>query len=242
MTVLIPARDESEALRPLLEALRSHETVSPDVLVVDNGSTDGTAEIARAGGARVVPEKRRGYGSACLRGLAALSAREPPPHVVVFMDADDACAPGQLERLVTPIREGRADLVIGERRSAGRRGVRWHAALGNRCISLVLRGLYGSRTRDMGPFRAIRWHCLRDLALDDRNYGWYVQMHVRALRLRCRITGVPVEFERRTRGRSKVSGSFSASAAAGWVMLRTLFREVVRAPPERAAYTSPRAP
>lgn len=239
VAVLIPARDEEASLPPLLEELVS-TAPAVRILVVDNGSQDGTAAAARAAGARIVSEPRVGYGRACQAGLRALESAEGPPEMVVFLDADDHRAPSQLRRLLKPIRAGRADLVVGERRATNGRGVRVHAALGNRLVTIVLRGLYGSTVRDMGPFRAVRWECLRILALDEPDFGWYVQMQVRALRCGFRVVGVPIAFERRRRGRSKISGSWLASARAGRVMLRTLAREVVREPPERRPYASDR--
>lgn len=232
VAVIVPARDEQEALPHLLARAAAASAGSGarlrEVLVVDNGSTDRTAAAARTAGARVVPEPRRGYGRACQRGIAELDPR--PPDVVVFLDADDFEAPVQIPVLLGPIQRGEADLVIGERRSEGGRGVRRHAALGNRIVSTALRGLYGSTVRDMGPFRAVRWRVLRELSLDDPSYGWYVQMQVRASRAGYRVVGVPVRFRRRTLGRSKVSGSLRGSIAAGWVMLRTLAVEALRAP------------
>ena len=222
--ILIPARDEADALPRLLEAL-GPERVG-QVVVVDNGSRDATADIARASGARVVREPLAGYGRACLAGMAAL--RASPPDVLIFLDADDAAAARQIEVLLRPIAEDRAELVIGERDAPRGEGVRWHARLGNRLVLAVMRRLYGADIRDMGPFRAIRWRTLESLGLDDTNYGWYVQMQVRALRAGVRIRGEPVRFERRTLGRSKVSGSPLASMRAGWVMLRTLLVEAAR--------------
>lgn len=231
MAVLVPARDEEATLPRLLEALAAADpgpgACLDRVVVVDNGSRDRTAAVAREAGASVVTEPRRGYGRACLAGIAALGPR--PPDVLVFLDADDFEAPGQIGRLLEPIREDRADLVIGERRAASSgAGVRAHAALGNRLVSGILRGLYGSPTRDMGPFRAARWECLQDLGLDDPDYGWYVQMQVRALRADYRVRGVPIRFRRRTAGRSKVSGSLRGSLGAAVGMLRTLLAEVTR--------------
>lgn len=227
--VLIPARNEAEVLPTLFAALREAGSPWADtVVVVDNGSTDGTAEVARSLGARVVVEPRPGYGRACLAGIRTLTGPEAPD-TLVFLDADDFRAPAQVARLLGPIERGEADLVIGERVSeAGGDGVRWHARLGNRLVLAVLRVALGSRIHDMGPFRAIRWTTLRALGLDDETYGWYVQMQVRALKLGARVTGVPVRFARRSVGTSKVSGNALASLRAGWVMLRTLAVELAR--------------
>lgn len=228
--LLIPARNEATALPLLFERLDELAAGSRPwvTLVVDNGSTDGTAEVARRLGARVVSEPRPGYGQACLAGIDALR-QSGPPDILVFLDADDLTAPAHLGELLGPIERDEADLVVGERvPSTANRGVRWHARLGNRLVLSILRWRYGSRVRDMGPFRAIRWETLEGLRLDDRSYGWYVQMQVRALREEYRVVGRPVEFERRTVGVSKISGDPIASARAGWIMLRTLARELLR--------------
>ncbi len=226
--VLIPARDEADALPVLFEALRAAPVTPAAVVVVDNGSSDATAEVARSLGARVVEEPRPGYGRACLAGIRDLAHRELVD-ALVFLDADDFLAPAQLARLLEPIGRGEADLVIGERVSAGGgTGVRWHARLGNRLVLSVLHAWLGSGVRDMGPFRAIRWSTLTALDLDDESYGWYVQMQVRALRRGARVVGVPVRFRRRTVGESKVSGNVGASLRAGAVMLRTLAVEILR--------------
>ncbi|UCG76485.1 MAG: glycosyltransferase [Gemmatimonadota bacterium] len=227
VAVLIPARDEAACLPGLLDRL---DAAGIDrTVVVDNGSTDGTAAIAARRGAVVVTAPRPGYGRACLAGIGEIGRWSAPPAVLVFMDADDLRAPGQIRRLVDPILEGRADLVIGERRfPAGEPGVRIHARLGNALATAVLRRCYGGDVRDLGPFRAIRLSCLRHLELDDKNYGWYVQMQARALRAGCRVMGVPVEFRARQAGRSKVSGSVTGSVRAGAKILTTLSREIVR--------------
>ncbi|WP_423925710.1 glycosyltransferase family 2 protein [Candidatus Palauibacter sp.] len=234
--ILIPARDEADALPHLFEALGAERV--RQVVLVDNGSRDATADIARAAGSRVVYEPRAGYGRACLAGIESL--RPAPPDALVFLDADDFAAAGQFDVLLRPIEEGEADLVIGEREADAGGGVRWHARLGNRLVLAAMRRLYGADIRDMGPFRAIRWSTLESLKLDDTNYGWYVQMQVRALRARTRVRGAPVRFERRTMGRSKVSGSLPASIRAGWVMLRTLVVEVARRDPVGAGTVSRR--
>lgn len=230
VAVIIPARDEEESLQATLGALSNRNV--DRVIVVDNGSSDGTATVARSLGATTVFESRVGYGSACQRGIRALSADAAAcsgaePDVLVFIDADDAAAPAQLEQILEPIRSGAADLVLGRRDGASASLAR-HARMGNRLVSAALRRLYGSETRDLGPFRAVRFDVLRDLELDDPDFGWNVQMQVRALRRGYRIVEIPVEWERRTAGTSKITGSLLGSAAAAWGMLSTLIREAAR--------------
>ena len=227
VAILIPARNEADALPTIVSAVVDAGYDAESVIVVDNGSNDGSGDVARRLGTTVIEEPRPGYGQACLAGIDWLRAHRTPD-VLVFLDADDFSAAAQLGPLLEPIERDEADLVIGERRSHGVGGVRWHAKLGNRLVLAALRRLYGSVVRDMGPFRAIRWITLESLRLDDTNYGWYVQMQVRALRGEHRVRGLAVEFERRTVGKSKVSGSPTASLRAGWGMLSTLAIEVVR--------------
>lgn len=225
MAVLIPARNEEESLPGVLGALeRAGHGYRP--LVVDNGSTDATARVARERGAAVVSEPRPGYGRACQRGIAELARAGRPPRVLAFLDADDRRGPSELPRVVEPVRGGRADLVLGRRRRGD--GVPVHAAAGNALVSAVLRGLYGWPGRDMGPLRAVRFASLLDLGLDDPDFGWNVQMHVRALRAGLRMREVPVRFEPRQRGESKISHVPAAVARAGAAMLRTLVEEAIR--------------
>lgn len=232
VAVLIPARNEAACLPDLLERLAAAGL--DRVIVVDNGSTDDTARLAAELGAAVVHEPVPGYGRACQAGIRELAGRRRPPEIVVFVDADDSLAPPQIERLVAPIARGEADLVVGERRPGpGVRGVRWHARLGNALVTGLLRLIYGGGVRDLGPFRAVRFFCLRHLELDDPDYGWYVQMQVRAIRGGCRVVGLPVEFRARTAGSSKVSGSVRASVLAGIKILKTLAEEVAGSPERR---------
>lgn len=232
VAVLVPARNEADCLPGLLDRLSAAGVDL--VIVVDNGSTDDTARIAAERGAVVTREPLPGYGRACLAGIGELVAAGQPPEVLVFVDADDFLAPSQIGDLVAPIARDEADLVVGERRSTpGVPGVRPHARMGNTLVTSVLRRVYGSSVRDLGPFRAIRLSCLRHLDLDDPDYGWYVQMQVRALRNGCRVVGVPVDFHARTAGRSKVSGSVQGSVLAGIKMLWTLAGEIVGGPGRR---------
>jgi glycosyltransferase involved in cell wall biosynthesis len=241
VVALVPARNEEESLPGLLAAL-AREAPDVGVLVVDNGSEDATAEVARRGGARVVREPEPGYGRACRRGLDALAGRSPPPEVVVFVDADDLRAPAQIRRLAEPVRAGDVEMVRGRRRSGDAAGVHLHAALGNAAVSFLLRGLYAAPVRDMGPFRAVRFAALRALELDDPAYGWYVQMDLRALRAGWRVDELPVAFRRRRTGRSKISGSLRGSLRAARGLLAALGRELVRPPGGRPEPPARRGP
>lgn len=242
LAVLVPARDEEAALPGLLAAVEEARPGTP-VLVVDNGSRDDTARVARDGGAEVVVEPGPGYGRACQKGLSVLAARTAPPDAVAFLDADDPAAAARLPALAAPLERGRADLVLGRRvaaaRGADRRGVHPHAAAGNALVAAILRGLYACPARDVGPFRAARLSGLLSLELDDPDFGWNVQMEVRALRAGWRVREVPVPFRRRRAGRSKISGTVGGSARAGRGMLLTLARETLRPPGARRGSPGP---
>jgi glycosyltransferase involved in cell wall biosynthesis len=220
VAVIIPALDEEEALPTLLSALPPG--LGP-VVVVDNGSSDRTVEVARRGGATVVHEPRRGYGAACLAGLAHLESLDPPPLVVVFVDADQG-DPGALVHLVGPILDGGADMVLGVR--GGDRGaVPFHARWGNALVLALTRLLHGVRYRDFPPFRAVGFQALRRLEMDDMTWGWTLQMQLRARHRNLRTVEVPLPHTPRRAGRSKISGSLTGSVRAGSRMLRTVLRE-----------------
>ena len=216
VAVVIPALDEAESLPLVLRDLPPVQRV----IVVDNGSTDATAVVAFAQGATVVHELQRGYGAACLRGLRAVGdwvdAGEPPPRVVAFLDADYSDSPELLPNLVEPILAGRADLVLGSRlqgqREAG--AMPAQSLFGNRLACLLMRCLFGVRYTDLGPFRAIDYQALCKLGMCDRNYGWTIEMQIKAARAGLRIEEVPVPYRRRI-GKSKISGTFWGSVKAG---------------------------
>lgn len=221
IVVVIPALDEEEAIPAVL---REIPPVVSEVIVVDNGSRDRTAEAARAAGARVVSEPRRGYGHACLAGIAAAGDAD----VIVFLDGDHSDYPAQLTEVVAPILEGRADLVIGSR-NRGRRETGahpWHAVLGTRACVGLMNVLTGSRATDLGPFRAITAEALRRLDMRDRNYGWTVEMQVKAARLGLRVVEVPVDYRPRI-GRSKVSGTVRGTVGAGTKIVATILRHAL---------------
>jgi len=221
--VIIPALDERESL-PLVLAALPRERLR-EIVVVDNGSTDGTAEVARESGATVVDEPRKGYGQACLTGMATLAKRPIPPDVVVFLDADYSDHPDELPHLVEPIAGGRADFVVGSRALGEheRGALLPQARVGNFLASLLIRLLYGLRVTDLGPFRAIRWSTLRALEMKDRNFGWTAEMQVKAARRDIRYLEVPVSYRRRI-GVSKITGTLSGSVRAAWKILYTVVR------------------
>jgi glycosyltransferase involved in cell wall biosynthesis len=226
--VVIPALNE-EASLPLVLAEIPHPPVRR-VAVADNGSADGTARVAREGGAEVVAAPRRGYGSACLAGLAHLR-QTGPPDVVVFIDADYSDHPEELPSLIAPILAGEADLVIGSR-VLGRRergALLPQARAGNFVACLLIRLFYGHRFTDLGPFRAIRWDALERLGMADPDFGWTAEMQVKAVRRGLRSTEVPVSYRRRT-GVSKITGTVSGTLRAGYKILWTVARHMGRAP------------
>jgi len=227
IAVFMPALNEEDALPPVLSAIPDWISV---VVVGDNGSTDRTAEVAQEGGAHVVHEDERGYGAACLAGIRYLASLERQPDIIAFMDADGSDDPADLERLVRPIVDNEADMVLGVRRGVGGDlgTILPHARLGNRIVLGLVSLLFGQSFRDLPPFRAVRFSSLLDLEMDDRNWGWTLQMQIRAERALLRVAEIEVAHRRRTEGRSKISGSLVMSARVGAKMFYTLGRERLR--------------
>lgn len=219
--VIIPARNEAAALPGVLHAILPRVA---EVIVVDTASTDGTPEIARRVGARVVAEPRRGYGRACLAGIAALS---PEMDTVLFMDADAADRPEDLAALLAPMVAGEADLVIGARSLGVERGALTpQQRFGNALACLLIRLIWGVRYTDLGPFRVIRRDALARLGMRDETWGWTVEMQVRAARIGLRAQEVQVGYRRRI-GTSKISGTLSGTIRAGWKILWVIGAEAL---------------
>jgi glycosyltransferase involved in cell wall biosynthesis len=225
VAVIIPAVNEELSIGNVLTDIPSHVRY---VIVADNGSTDGTARAAGELGARVVSEPRRGYGYACLAGLASLPA---DVEIVVFMDGDYSDYPSELNHLVDAMSQHQADLVIGSRVLGEReRGsLTPQQRFGNWLATRLIRCLYGFSYTDLGPFRAIRADALRRLKMRDPTYGWTVEMQVKALQHRMKVIEIPVRYRRRI-GKSKVSGTLSGSVKAGATILWTIGKLVVQKP------------
>lgn len=225
VTVIIPAHNEAQAIGLVLAEIPAG--LVQEVIVVDNNSTDDTGGAARAGGATVLHEPRPGYGYACLAGLdyAFGQPQSRQPDIVVFLDGDHSDYPEQMPDLLAPLLSGAADLVIGSRAL----GERERGALlpqqrfGNWLATRLLRLRYGGTFTDLGPFRAILAPALLGLHMEDKTYGWTVEMQVKAARQGLRTVEVPVRYRRRI-GTSKVSGTVRGTIGAGYKILWTIFR------------------
>ena len=223
VSVIIPTRNEASAISRVLADLPAN--LVTEVLVVDSNSTDGTPEIAAKMGARVVHEPHRGYGRACLKGLAIADA----PDVVVFLDGDYSDRPAELPLLLAPITEGRADITLGSRLGKQRivGALPWHAVFGNWLAASLIKLLYGVRISDLGPFRAARADVLRELALEEATYGWAVEMILKGALKGFRIVEVPVSYYPRI-GKSKISGTVRGTLGAAWFILTRIVRYYFR--------------
>jgi len=220
ISVIIPVFNEEESLPRVLKDLPG--SMIHSVIVVDNGSTDHTAEVARNLGAQVVYEPVKGYGQACLSGIAALNENT---EIVVFIDGDHSDHGEQLKSLVTPIIEEDYDFVIGSR-SLGKRekgAMTPQAYYGNKLACFLMKILFGAQYTDLGPFRAITFSGLKLLGMVDRDFGWTIEMQIKAVEKGLKIMEVPVDYRRRI-GKSKISGTVKGTILAGEKILRTIFK------------------
>ncbi len=224
ISVVIPACNEEASIRQVVRAIPSGAVT--DIIVVDNGSTDGTARSARDEGAIVVAEPRRGYGHACRKGIR--EAMQKGADIIVFLDGDYSDFPEELNEVVRPLLNGDCDLVIGSR-TRGRRepgALLPQAIFGNWLATGLIRLFWRYRFTDLGPFRAVRSDALRRMNMSDMTYGWTVEMQIKAAKLGLRCTEVPVSYRRRI-GRSKVTGTFSGTVKASVRILYVIFKHLL---------------
>lgn len=224
VSVIIPALNEEKSIGSVLNAIPRR--LVGEIIVVDNGSTDRTADIARHCGARVVFQSERGYGAACLAGIAEISA---DCEIVAFVDADFSDFPEDLEKILQPLHENTAEMVIGTRTTTreARLALTPQQRYGNWLATTLVQAFFGHRYTDLGPFRAIRRDALERLGMIDRNYGWTIEMQIKAVRQNLQITEIPVRYRVRI-GRSKISGTVKGTILAGAKIIFTIFKYAVK--------------
>ncbi len=223
VSVIIPTHNEAQAIERVLADLPPDLTT--EVIVVDSNSSDGTPQIAAKMGVRVIQEPRRGYGRACITGMANATS----PDIVVFLDGDYSDRPSELPILLAPITEGRADIVLGSRLQSrdSAAALPWHQVFGNRLAASLIKLLYRLEISDLGPFRAGRAEVLRGLALEETTYGWAVEMILKGALGGFRVVEVPVSYHPRI-GKSKISGTLKGTLGAGWFILSLIVRYYFR--------------
>jgi glycosyltransferase involved in cell wall biosynthesis len=216
--VIIPTYNEAQSIARVLGDIPRNVN---EVLVVDSDSSDGTAAIAREMGAEVLREPRRGYGRACMTGLAAVTAAD----IVVFLDGDYSDRPAEMPILLEPLISDSADMVIGSRLAGARNpgALPWHSVFGNRLAAFLIGSLNGITLTDLGPFRAARYDMLMAMGLQESTYGWPVEMIVKGAHRGLRIVEVPVSYHHRL-GSSKISGTFRGSVGAAWGILSAIVK------------------
>lgn len=221
--VIIPAFNEENGIGEVIREIPT-ELVA-EIIVVNNASTDNTETIATSAGARVLREPVAGYGRACLKGIEYLNQSQPKPDIVVFLDADHSDYPEEISLLLKPILQGNADLVIGSRAL----GKKEHGSMtpqqifGNWLATRLLKLFYGVTFTDLGPFRAIRFSKLIELEMQDKTYGWTVEMQLKAAKKGLQCVEVPVRYRKRI-GFSKISGTVKGTIMAGYKILATIFK------------------
>jgi len=219
ISVIIPVFNEQDAIENVIGDIPTD--LVHEIIVVDNGSTDQTAKLAKAMGARIIREDRRGYGSACLAGIAALNA----PDIVVFLDGDYSDHPNEMLNLIAPILQNHIDMVIGSRVLGNHEpgALMIQARFGNALATYLIKILFKVPYTDLGPFRAIRYASLIALDMQDTTFGWTVEMQVKAARQELKTQEVPVSYRKRI-GVSKITGTVKGTIKAGWKILFTIFK------------------
>ncbi len=223
--VIIPAFNEENGVGQVIQEIP--KDVAEEIIVINNASTDDTEKIAREAGATVLRELIPGYGRACLKGIDYLTKSTSKPDIVVFLDADHSDYPEEIYLLIKPILENRADLVIGSRALGGKEkgSMTPPQIFGNWLATRLLKWIYKVKFTDLGPFRAIRFSTLLELKMEDKTYGWTVEMQLKAAKMGYRCVEVPVRYRKRI-GFSKISGTVKGTVMAGYKILYTLFKYV----------------
>lgn len=221
VVVLIPAYNEEQSVAKVIGDIPGE--IADEIIVIDNASTDNTKQRALAAGAKVIEEPKRGYGAACLRGIANIKETD----IVVILDADYSDYPGQIVRLLKPITDENYDFVLGSRIMGKREkgALAYQAKWGNTLSVFLIRLFFKHRFTDMGPFRAIRYESLKALKMQDKDFGWNAEMQIKAIKHKLRIKEVAVDYRRRE-GTSKISGTLKGTILAGYKILFTIFKYV----------------
>ncbi len=227
ISVVIPAYNEEESIGKVIDEIP--KSLVRDIIVCNNGSKDNTELVAKSHGAIVVNEPNPGYGNACLKGIAYLKSLSEQPDIVVFLDGDYSDYPSEMPQIIAPILENGYDLVIGSRALGTKEkgAVTPQQIFGNWLATTLIRWIYGYHFTDLGPFRAIRWDKLMAINMIDKNYGWTVEMQIKAAKHQLKATEVPVSYRQRI-GVSKVSGTIKGSIMAGYKILLLIFKYAVR--------------
>jgi glycosyltransferase involved in cell wall biosynthesis len=222
--VVIPAYNEEESIPKVIADIPS---MVREVVVVNNNSTDNTVEAAKRAGATVLSETRQGYGSACLKGISHVRAKDVQPDILVFLDADYSDHPEELMQLIQPIIDGQADMVIGSRATGQREkgSMMPQQLFGNWLATRLMALFHGVKYTDLGPFRAIRFEALESLGMEDKDYGWTIEMQIKAAKKKLTFAEVPVSYRKRI-GVSKVSGTIKGTLMAGYKIITTIFKYI----------------
>lgn len=223
IAVIIPAFNEEKAINKVIDEIPS--SIVDEIIVCDNGSTDLTSEVAKNAGATVLFEGRPGYGNACLAGINYLKNQKTSPDIVVFLDGDHSDYPQEMHDLVKEINSNKADLVIGSRATGKREkgSMTPQQLFGNWLATSLMHLFYGVKFTDLGPFRAITWDALLQLNMQDKTYGWTIEMQLKAIKAKMKTSEVPVNYRKRI-GTSKVSGTVKGTVMAGYKILTAIFK------------------